>query len=108
MPLILPAQQSQIQLKKKNTQSLMNINFNLVILSSKFASLQPKEIVSKLRNNADSLIQKKKNKKSQSVSNLASVFINKEDLPIENALVKEPNNRREVKLMLKKLNLNIE
>ena len=33
---------------------------------------------------------------------------NKEDLLVENALVEEPTNRREVKSILKKLNLNIE
>ena len=55
-----------------------------------------------------SLIQKKENRRSQPVSSPAPVFINEEDLLVENALVEEPNNRREVKSMLKKLNLNIE
>ena len=54
-----------------------------------------------VKNCVDALIQKKENRKSQPVSSSASVFINEEDLPVENALVKEPNNRREVKSMLK-------
>ena len=86
----------------------MNISSNPVVPSVKFASLQPKEIVGKLRNHTDSLIQKKEDRKSQPVSSPAPVFINEEDLSVENALVKEPNNRREAKSMLKKLNLNIE
>ena len=60
------------------------------------------------KNGTDFLIQKKENRRSQPVSSPAPVFINKEDLPVENALVEEPNNKREVKSMLKKLNLNIE
>ena len=86
----------------------MNISFNPVVPSVKSTSLQPKEIVGKSRNHTDSLIQKKEDRRSQPVSSPAPVFINKEDLPVENALVEEPNNRREVKSMLKKLNLNIE
>ena len=62
----------------------------------------------KSRNCADSVIQKKENRRSQPVSSPAPIFINEEDLPVENGLVEEPDNRREVKLMLKKLNLNIE
>ena len=108
VPPILPAWQSQTQLKKKGTWLSVNINSNPVVPSFKSASLQPKEIVGELRNGADSLIQKKENRKSQPVSSPAPVFINKEDLPVENALVEEPNNRREAKSMLKKLNLNIE
>ena len=38
VPPILPAQQSQTQLKKKGTQPLVNINSNPVIPSFKFAS----------------------------------------------------------------------
>ena len=60
-----------------------------------------------LRNCTDPLIQKKENKRSQPVSGLASIFINEEDLLVENVL-EEPNNRKEAKSMLKKLNLNIE
>ena len=108
VPPILPAQQSQTQPKKKGTQPPVNKSLNPVVSSVKSASSQPKEIVGKLRNQADSLIQKKENRRSQPVSSPAPVFINKEDLLFENALVEEPNNRREVKLMLKKLNLNIE
>ena len=108
VPPILPAQQSQTQPKKKSTWLLVNINSNPVIPSFKFASSQPKEIVSESRNGADSLIQKKENRRSQPVSSPTPVFINEEDLPVENALVEEPTNRREVKSMLKKLNLNIE
>ena len=85
----------------------MNINSNLVVPSFKFASLQLKEIVGKSRNGADPLIQKKENRKSQLVSGPAPIFINEEDLPIENVLVEKLNNKREVKLILKKLNLNI-
>ena len=62
----------------------------------------------KSRNCADSVIQKKENRRSQPVSGPAPIFINKEDLPVENGLVEKPDNRREVKSMLKKLNLNIE
>ena len=62
----------------------------------------------KSRNCADSVIQKKENRRSQPVSGPAPIFINEEDLLVENGLVEEPDNRREVKLMLKKLNLNIE
>ena len=54
------------------------------------------------------MIQKKENRRNQPVSSPASIFINKEDLLVENGLVEEPDNRREVKSMLKKLNLNIE
>ena len=86
----------------------MNKSLNPVVPSVKFASSQPKEIVGKSRNQVNSLIQKKENRRSQPVSGLAPVFINKENLSFENALVEELNNRREVKLMLKKLNLNIE
>ena len=85
----------------------MNTSSNPVVSSFKFASLQPKETVDKSRNCADPVIQKKENKRSQLVSGLAPIFINKEDLLVENGLVEEPNNRREVKSMLKKLNLNI-
>ena len=85
----------------------VNTSFNLVVSFFKFTSSQPKETVDKSRNCTDSMIQKKKNRRSQLVSSLASIFINEEDLPIENGLVKELNNRREMKLMLKKLNLNI-
>ena len=46
--------------------------------------------------------------KSQLISNPVSIFINEEDLPVENGLVEELDNRREMKSMLKKLNLNIE
>ena len=108
MPPILPAQQSQTQPKKKGIQPLVNKSLNPVVPSVKSASSQPKEIIGKSRNQADSLIQKKENRKSQLVFNPAPVFINEEDLSFENALVEEPDNRREVKLMLKKLNLNIE
>ena len=108
MSLILPAQQSQTQPKKKGTWPLVNISLNPVVPFVKFASSQPKEIVGELRNYTDSLIQKKENKRSQPVSSPAPVFINKEDLLFENALVEELNNRRKVKLILKKLNLNIE
>ena len=86
----------------------MDISSNPVVPSVKFASSQPKESAGESRNHADSLIQKKENRRSQLVSGPAPIFINEEDLPVENALVEEPNNRREVKLMLKKLNLNIE
>ena len=86
----------------------MNISSNPVVSSIKFASLQPKEIVGESRNCTDTLIQKKENRRSQPGSSPAPVFINEEDLPVENGLVEEPNNRREVKSMLKKLNLNIE
>ena len=105
VPPILPAQWSQTQSKKKSTWPLVNKSLNPVVSSVKSASLQPKEIVSKSRNWADSLIQKKENRKSQPISSPAPVFINEEDLSFENALVEELNNRREVKLMLKKLNL---
>ena len=57
----------------------------------------------KSRNCTDSVIQKKENRRSQSVSSLAPIFINKEDLPVENGLVEEPDNRREVKSMLKEI-----
>ena len=86
----------------------MNISSNPVVSFVKSASSQPKEIAGELRNYADSLIQKKENRRSQPVSDPAPVFINEEDLPVENVLVEEPNNQREVKLMLKKLNQNIE
>ena len=108
VPPILPVWQSQTQSKKKGTWPSVNINSNPVVPSFKSASSQPKEIVGKSRNGVDSLIQKKENRRSQLVSSSAPVFINKEDLPVENALMEEPNNRREVKSMLKKLNLNIE
>ena len=108
VPPILPAWQAQTQSKKKGTWPSVNINSNPVVSSFKFASSQPKEIVGESRNGADSLIQKKENRKSQPVSSPTPVFINKEDLPVENALVEEPNNRRKVKSILKKLNLNIE
>ena len=72
------------------------------------ASSHPKETVGKSRNCADSVIQKKENRRSQLVSSPAPIFINEEDLPVENGLVEEPDNRREVKSILKKLNLNIE
>ena len=75
--------------KKKGTWPLVNISFNSVVLSIKFASSQPKEIVGESRNHIDSLIQKKENKRSQPGFNLASVFINEKDLPVENALVVE-------------------
>ena len=48
------------------------------------------------------------NRKKQLVSSLTSIIINKKDLPVENGLVEELNNRREAKSILKKLNLNIE
>ena len=86
----------------------MNKSFNPVVPFVKFASSQPKEIVGESRNQADLLIQMKENRRSQPVSGPAPVFINKEDLLFENALVEEADNRREVKLMIKKLNLNIE
>ena len=105
---ILPAQQPQAQPKKKSTQTLVNTCSNPVIFSFKSASSQPKETVGKSRNCTDSVIQKKENRRSQPVSGPAPIFINKEDLPIENGLMEEPNNRREAKSMLKKLNLNIE
>ena len=85
----------------------MNISSNPVVPFIKSASSQPKEIAGKSRNCTDTLIQKKENRRSQPVSSPASVFINEEDLLVENALVEEPNNRREAKSMLKKLNLNI-
>ena len=108
VPLRLPAQQSQTQPKKKGTWLPVDFSSNLVVPSVKFASLQPKESAGESRNCTDSLIQKKENRKSQPVFSPAPIFINKEDLLVENALVEEPNNRREVKFMLKKLNLNIE
>ena len=108
VPPILPAQRSQAQPKKKGTWTLVNTCSNPVVSSFKFASSQPKETVGKSRNCADSMIQKKENRRSQPVSSPAPIFINKEDLPVKNGLVEEPDNRREVKLMLKKLNLNIE
>ena len=86
----------------------MNTNFNPVVSFFKFASSQPKKIVDKSRNCTDSMIQKKENGKNQPVSSPAPIFINKEELVIENGLVEEPNNRRKVKSILKKLNLNIE
>ena len=86
----------------------MNTCSNPVVSSFKSASSQPKETVDKLRNCTDSVIQKKENRRSQFVSNPAPIFINKEDLLVENGLVEEPDNKREVKSMLKKLNLNIE
>ena len=86
----------------------MNTSSNPVVFSFKFASSQPKEIVGKSRNCTDSMIQKKENRRSQPVSSPAPIFINKEDLLVENGLVEGPNNRREAKSMLKKLNLNIE
>ena len=85
----------------------MNTCSNLVVFSFKSASSQLKEIVGKLRNCTDSVIQKKENRRNQSVSGPAPIFINKEDLLVENRLVEKLNNRREVKSMLKKLNLNI-
>ena len=51
----------------------VNINSNPVVPSFKFASSQPKEIVGKSRNDTDSLIQKKENRKSQFVSGPAPV-----------------------------------
>ena len=107
VPPILLAQQSQAQPKKKSTWLLVNTNSNPVVSSFKSASSQPKEIVGKSRNCTDSVIQKKENRRSQPVSSPASIFINVEDLLVENGLVKESTNKREVKLMLKKLNLNI-
>ena len=86
----------------------MNTCSNPVVSSFKSASSQPKETVGKSRNCTDSVIQKKENRRSQPVSGPAPIFINKEDLLVKNGLVEEPNNRREVKSMLKKLNLNIE
>ena len=86
----------------------MNTSSNPVVSSFKFASSQPKETVGKSRNCTDSVIQKKENRRSELVSGPAPTFINEEDLPVENGLVEESNNRREVKSMLKKLNLNIE
>ena len=86
---------------------LVNTSFNPVVSSFKSASSQPKETVGKSRNCTDSVIQKKKNKRSQLISSPAPTFINEEDLLVENGLVEKPNNRREVKSMLKKLNLNI-
>ena len=85
----------------------MNTCSNLVVFSFKSVSSQPKETVGKLRNCADSVIQKKENRRSQLVSGPAPIFINEEDLLVENGLVEEPDNRREAKSMLKKLNLNI-
>ena len=61
----------------------------------------------KSRNCTDSVIQKKENRRSQLVSGPTPIFINEKDLLIENGLVEELNNRREVKSILKKLNLNI-
>ena len=61
-----------------------------------------------LSNCAETLNQKKVDKRKQPISSPAPVFINEEDLPVENGLVEEPNNRREAKSMLKKLNLKIE
>ena len=107
VPPILPAQQPQAQPKKKGTQTLVNICSNPVVSSFKSAS-SPKETVGKSRNCADSVIQKKENRRSQPVSGPAPIFINKKDLPVKNGLVEKPDNRREAKLMLKKLNLNIE
>ena len=107
MPPILPAQQSQAQPKKKDTWTLVNICSNPIVSSFKSAFLQLKETVGKSRNCVDSMIQKKENRRSQSVSGPASIFINEEDLPVENGLVEEPDNRREAKSILKKLNLNI-
>ena len=86
----------------------MNLSSNPIVPSVKFASSQPKEIVGKSRNCADALIQKKEDRRSQFGFSPIPIFINKEDLLVENALVEKPNNRREVKSILKKLNLNIE
>ena len=86
----------------------VNTSSNLVVSSFKSASSQPKETVGKSKNYTDAVIQKKENRKSQLVSGPAPIFINKKDLLVENGLVEEPDNRREVKSMLKKLNLNIE
>ena len=86
----------------------MNTCSNPVVSFFKSASSQPKETVGKSRNCTDSVIQKKENRRSQLVSSPAPIFINEEDLLVENGLVEEPDNRREVKSMLKKLNLNIE
>ena len=86
---------------------LVNTSSNPVVFSFKSASSQPKKTVGKSRNCTDSVIQKKENRKSQPVSSPATIFINEEDLPVENGLVEEPDNRREVKSILKKLNLNI-
>ena len=108
MPPILLAQQSQAQPKKKDTWPLVNTSSNPVVSSFKSASSQPKEIVDKLKNYVDFVIQKKENRRSQLVSSPAPIFINEKDLPVENGLVEKPDNRREVKSMLKKLNLNIE
>ena len=108
VPPILPAQRLQAQPKKKGTCTSVNTSSNPVVSSFKSASSQPKEIVGKSRNCADSVIQKKENRRSQLVSGPAPIFINEKDLLVENGLVEEPNNRREAKLMLKKLNLNIE
>ena len=108
VPPILPTQQSQAQPKKKDTWTLVNTSSNLVISSFKSASSQPKETVGKSRNCTDAVIQKKKNRRSQPVFSPTPIFINEEDLSVENRLVEEPNNRREAKSMLKKLNLNIE
>ena len=107
VPPILPAQRPQAQPKKKDTRTSVNTCSNPVVSSFKSAS-SSKETVGKSRNCADSVIQKKKNRRSQPVSGPAPIFINKEDLPVENGLVEEPDNRREAKSMLKKLNLNIE
>ena len=90
MPPISPAWWSQTQLKKKGTQPSVNINSNPVVPSFKSASSQPKEIVGKSRNGADSLIQKKENRRSQPVSSLDPVFINEEDLPVEMHWWKNP------------------
>ena len=106
VPPILPAQRPQAQPKKKGTQTSVNTCSNPVVSSFKSAS-SSKETVGKSRNCVDSVIQKKENRRSQPVSSPAPIFINEEDLLVENGLVEEPDNRREVKSMLKKLNLNI-
>ena len=108
VPPISPAQRSQTQPKKKGTRPSVSISSSPVVPSFKSASSQPKEIVGESSNCAESLIQKKVNRRRQPVSSPAPVVINEEDLPVENGLVEEPNNRREAKSMLKKLNLNIE
>ena len=107
VPPILPAQRPQAQPKKKGTRTSVNTCSNPVVSSFKSAS-SSKETVGKSRNCTDSVIQKKENRRSQPVSGPAPIFINEEDLPVENGLVEEPDNRREAKSMLKKLNLNIE
>ena len=82
VPPILPAQRPQAQPKKKGTWTSVNTCSNPVVSSFKSASLS-KETVGKSRNCADSVIQKKENRRSQPVSSPAPVFINKEDLPVK-------------------------